>query len=370
MGAEQIIFGGAWFGIGPTGRHDPLSEEEMDATVAATLAAGIREFDTAPWYGAGTGEERLGRSLKRLPPEVLKDLQVTTKVGRLLSEPDGTTCGPGYDQPGRAAVTERLVRNDYTAAGAERSVKESLARLGLDSVWALRVHDPCDNSTYDGITDEVAIAAAGACVALRALRDQGVIRHVGLGMNCNKDSHQGSPDNIIRFIRSAEPGTFDSALLAGGWNLLTQAGLPCLLECEKRGIDVYIAGIYASGLLVGGATYAYIPAPQPMIEKAARWRDLAQKRGFSLPAVAVAFAMLPKVVKRAVVGLAKKKEVDDAVAYFREASQVPVSLWAEAKDLGLLGAEVPIPHADLELDDADEDGPGAQAYAAKRRRMA
>jgi len=235
--------------------------------------------------------------------------------------------------------------NDYTAAGAKRSLKESLARMGLDSVYGLRIHDPNDNNKYDGTVDEVAIAAAeaGACTALRELRQEGVIKHVGLGMNCNKEAHQGAPEDIIRLIRSAGPGTFDSALLAGGWNLLSQAGQQCLVECEQQGIDVYIAGIYASGLLVGGSTYAYMAAPQEMVDKTQKWRDLAQKHNFSLPALAWAFATLPKCVKKVVVGMATKAQVEETMGYMREASRVPASLWTEARELGLLAADVPLP---------------------------
>ncbi|CAK0896055.1 unnamed protein product, partial [Prorocentrum cordatum] len=123
---------------------------------------------------------------------------------------------------------ERVVRNDFTSRGAAQSMSESLARMGLSSVHGLRIHDPNDNSNYDGSVDEVAIALApgGMLEGLRQLRAEGRIQHVGLGMNCNRLSHQGKPDEVLRLLRGAEEGTFDSALLAGGWNLLSQDQRP------------------------------------------------------------------------------------------------------------------------------------------------
>merc|ERR1711879_1039611 len=100
-----------------------------------------------------------------------------------------------------------------------------------------------------------------------SMRKNGIIAHASLGMNSSREAHQGVPDEIIRLIRGAGDGTFDSALLAGGWNLLSQAGLPCLLECQRRGIPVHLAGIFASGLLVGGSTYAYQIAPPDKVAK-------------------------------------------------------------------------------------------------------
>ncbi|CAK0896056.1 unnamed protein product, partial [Prorocentrum cordatum] len=126
---------------------------------------------------------------------------------------------------------ERVVRNDFTSRGAAQSMSESLARMGLSSVHGLRIHDPNDNSNYDGSVDEVAIALApgGMLEGLRQLRAEGRIQHVGLGMNCNRLSHQGKPDEVLRLLRGAEEGTFDSALLAGGWNLLSLVkGRPAL----------------------------------------------------------------------------------------------------------------------------------------------
>merc|ERR1719223_2194099 len=159
--------------------------------------------------------------------------------------------------------------------------------MTLPSIYGLRIHDPNDNSCYDKSVDEVATAPRedGMLAGLRQLKADGIIQHVGLGMNSNREAHQGVPEEIVRLIRGAEKGTFDSALLAGGWNLLSQAGLPCLLECQQQCIPVHLAGVFASGLLVGGPTYAYQTAPEDKVAKADKWRALADRHGVSLPAV-------------------------------------------------------------------------------------
>merc|ERR1719223_2557989 len=156
--------------------------------------------------------------------------------------------------------------------------------MTLPSIYGLRIHDPNDNSCYDKSVDEVATAPRedGMLAGLRQLKADGIIQHVGLGMNSNREAHQGVPEEIVRLIRGAEKGTFDSALLAGGWNLLSQAGLPCLLECQQQGIGVHVAGVFGSGLLVGVNRYAYQAAPPEMVDKAEKWRKLAEKHGSTL----------------------------------------------------------------------------------------
>jgi D-threo-aldose 1-dehydrogenase len=144
-------------------------------------------------------------------------------------------------------------------------------------------------------------------------------------------------------LRGAPDGTFDSALLAGGWNLLSQAGLECFAECEARGVDVHVAGVFASGLLVGGETYAYKQAPPEMSARCRRWALLAEEFGHTLPAVAIAFAAMPACVTRVVLGMATPEQVASNLAWVAEAASVPPSLWMEAKRLGLLGPEVPVP---------------------------
>ena len=280
----EIVLGGIWLGpgSGPSGdgNRPDLGQENATKAVEAAIKNGVRDFDTAPWYGAGASEERLGRAINALKERGLEgsdSARVVTKAGRLFREPDGTTpCLAGFDAPGRAKLSDRVCQNDYSAAGVASSLAESLDRMGLGGVHGLRMHDPNDNSNNrvgaEGFVDEVgqALGAGGMCEALRRLREEGTVAHVGLGMNCNEEAHQGVPQEIVRLLRQAPRGTFDSALLAGGWNLLSQAGAPCYAECERAGVEVYVAGVFASGLLVGGETYAYLKAPPALVERAQR----------------------------------------------------------------------------------------------------
>eukprot|EP00966_Prymnesium_polylepis_P128786 2978552-Prymnesium_polylepis.1 len=282
--AADIMFGGIWIGPGSGGergdgnRPDP-GQEAADEAVRAALDAGIVEFDTAPWYGAGASEERLGRAVQAMP-----NARIITKVGRRFQEPSGAPSLAGFDVAGRPPLSERVCVNDYSRAGTDLSLSESLDRMGVPAVLGLRIHDPNDNSNNNAamrsagheLADEVAQAIdpeGGMCGRLAELRAAGTIAHVGLGMNCNREAHQGVPDEVLRLVRGCPAGTFDSALLAGGWNLLSQAGLPCYAECEARGIAVHVAGVFASGLLVNPeeGTYAYKAAPPEMVERAARW---------------------------------------------------------------------------------------------------
>ena len=119
--------------------------------------------------------------------------------------------------------------------------------------------------------------------------------------------------------------------------------MPCYEACADAGVEVHVAGVFCSGLLVGGDTYAYQKAPQHLVEQAKRWRALAEKHGRSLPAVAIAFAALPKCVTRIVLGMASAEEVVANMAWVAESAMVGPALWAEAQETGLLTAAVPIP---------------------------
>jgi len=346
LAGSDIVFGGVWIGPGPAATNPDPGQDNADATVLEAVKAGIVEMDTAPWYGAGGSEERLGRAVLNLPDEYRSLVLLTTKAGRLFRQPDGKTpCAASFEEPGATPLDERAIVNDYTADGARISLRESCARLRVDRLYGLRIHDANDNSTSDGVTDEVGIALSedGMCTGLRDLREQGVIQKASIGMNCNKEAHMGKPDQILRLITGAEAGTFDCALLAGGWNLLNQDGMQCFLECQNQGIAVQVAGVFCSGLLVGGDTYSYIKAPLEMVEKAQRWSDLSSKHGVSLPAVAIAFASLPQCVSHIVLGMATPEQVRNNMAAVEESNSVPVAIWSEARKLGLLPPTMPVP---------------------------
>ena len=358
MRPGDVMMGVPWLspvpGLPDSLDNDP-GQEHANAVIAAALAAGVRHFDTAPLYGMGCSEEVFGAALvaaRAHGVDGAAEAQVYTKVGRLIRDAEGQRMRPGWDQPGATPLEDRTITNDYSAAGVDASLEESLERLGVEAVHTLRVHDPNDNSDKPGKgrdgdegDDEVAIAAGpgGACERLGELREAGTLDAVSLGMNSNKHDHQGVPEEIVRLIRTAAPGTFDSALLAGGWNLLTQAGLPCLQQCEESGVAVHVAGVFATGVLAGGDTYAYQLAPEEMLEKKRGWEQLCQDHSLSLPALAIAFATYPACVSKLVLGIATEAELEQNLAAMEEAGRVPTVVWEQAKERGLLEGHIPTP---------------------------
>ena len=151
------------------------------------------------------------------------------------------------------------------------------------------------------------------------------------------------PVFVMRAILGKPEGTFDSVMSAGAWNLIDQDGIELMLECQRRGIRVHNAGIFASGLLVGGSHYKYAPASPEMIGRRERWRALAEQHGVSLPAAALAFALAPAVIEKAAVGVKSASEVRANAEWLEVASRVPVTLWMDAKAEGLLAEDVPVP---------------------------
>src|SRR6266849_736958 len=213
-------------GTGPLGGlYEAVGDDSAHAVVERAWELGIRYFDTAPYYGSGNAERRLGAVLSKRPRE---DFALSTKVGRLLRP--GESGWPG------APPLEAYF--DFSYDAALRSLEESLERLGLDRVDIALVHDPDDH--YDE-------ALAGAYQALARLRDEGVVRAVGVGMN--------RTELLCRFAREADPDCF---LVAGRYTALDRSAAEELLPlCEERGISVIAGGVFNSGVLVGGNTFDY-----------------------------------------------------------------------------------------------------------------
>jgi D-threo-aldose 1-dehydrogenase len=325
----------------------------LDAAVHAALSSGIIWFDTAPLYG--DSEDRLGHALEASP--LGKNAQVCTKAGKLVRRLwNGRMLvmkAPTPWAPFALKVEERVLVPDYSSAGAALSLRESMERMGLQRCHTLRIHDP---DSVEGAMAE-SVGEGGLIAGLRKLREEGKIKHVSFGMNANT-SHKivtpganGSestpwpgPQLIINMIRSVPAGTFDSALLAYGWNLLSQDGFEVIQECGRQGIKVHNAGAF-SGLFHMNAGCCSPPEPSQITlrEKVQRWRDLASVHGVSVEAVALAFAALPTVVDKVVLGMKTAEEVHLNVSHITEACTVPTAIWKEAQAAGLLAAHLPLP---------------------------
>ncbi|MFB9239463.1 aldo/keto reductase [Plantactinospora siamensis] len=313
----RLSFGGA--AIGNLAR--PVDPETATGAVAAAWAGGIRTFDTAPHYGLGLSERRLGAALRAYPRA---EYTVSTKVGRLL-EPVAVPRGDDLAAGGFAVpATHRRVW-DFTADGVRRGLAASLDRLGLDRVDIVYLHDP-DAHVRQALTE--------AYPALERLRAEGVVRAIGVGMN--------SGALPARFVRETD---VDVVLLAGRYTLLDQSGLADLLPAAlDRGVSVVIGGAFNSGLLADprpGASYDYRPAPVDTLNRALRIRSVCAAHGVPLRAVAARFPLGHPAVASVLLGLRSPAEVADAVGNLGR--DIPAGLWADLRAEGLLAADVPAP---------------------------
>lgn len=311
----ELSFGAAAIG----NLFRPVTDEAAAATVDAAWDAGVRAFDTAPHYGLGLSERRLGAALRGRPRDTYV---VSTKVGRLLvpQDADGDDLANGFAVP---ATHRRLW--DFSADGVLRSLEASLDRLGLDRVDIALLHDPDDHAEQ---------AFQEAYPALERLRDEGVVGAIGVGMN--------HAPLLARFLRDTD---IDLVLLAGRYTLLEQEGsAEVLREAVARGRSVVVGGVFNSGLLTDprpGATYDYLPAPQPVLERALHLKSVTERHGVPLRAAALRFPLGHPAVASVLTGARSADEVRDTVAMLRQ--PVPAALWDELRAEGLLPHDMPVP---------------------------
>jgi len=291
------------------------SDAEAADAVDAAWAAGIRYYDTAPHYGLGLSERRLGSALAdRARAEML----VSTKVGRLLV-PSPETADVRDDEGFAVPAAVHRVW-DFSADGVRRSLDASLDRLGLDRIDIVYVHDPDDHGDA---------ASSSAIPALIALREQGIVDAIGVGMN-----QSAMP---AEFVRRHD---IDLVMLAGRFTLLDQIALDDLLPlAEERGVGIVAAGVYNSGLLseprpAPGGMYNYAPAPPELVERAVRLAAVCEAHGVELPTAAVQFPLRHPAVVSVVVGARTAEQV--RVNVERLATPVPDDLWTELESSGLV----------------------------------
>lgn len=290
-------------------------------TIGRALELGVDYIDTAPLYGAGLAEKRLGTVLPTVPRE---QFVLSTKTGWLL-RPSGARPADG-SPPGASEPVAAVP--DMSASGIRRSLEESLERLGLRHVDILYLHDP------DDFADE---AVSSALPALLKLRDDGLVTAVGAGMN--------QAEMLDRFVRDFD---LDVVLLAGRYTLLDQSGLTSLLpRCQERGVGVVIGGAFNSGILADprpGARFNYRPAAQALVEKAQAMAATCARHGVPLSAAALQFPMGHPAVVAVLQGPEDRAQLEANVAAFTTA--IPNQCWAELQKTGLLRRQVAVPRWD------------------------
>ncbi|MFH0172749.1 aldo/keto reductase [Streptomyces cacaoi] len=294
-----------------------VGEEQAHEAVAAAWQQGIRYFDTAPHYGLGLSERRLGAALREHPRS---QYTVSTKVGRRLEATDrgGDDLADGFAVP----ATHRRVW-DFSADGVRRTLEASLERLGLDRVDVVYLHDPDDHAEQ---------AFREGYPALEKLRSEGVVGAIGAGMN--------QAEMLTRFVRDTD---VDVVLCAGRYTLLDQRARAELLPAAvERGVSVVVGGAFNSGLLADprpGATFDYAQAPAGLLDRAQRMKEIADRHGITLRAAALAFCAAHPAVASVLVGTRSAAEVRDCAEQF--ATPVPTAFWQELRDTGLLPPEEP-----------------------------
>jgi D-threo-aldose 1-dehydrogenase len=308
-------------GTAPLGGLFRATDEEAAVeTVERAYALGLRYFDTAPLYGYGLAERRLGRALAGKPRE---SFAVSTKVGRLLradAPPDRSQFHDG--EPFYKGTPPVNPVFDFSYDGVLRSVEESLTRLGLERVDILYIHDPDLHHRE---------ALEGAYRALERLRRDGTVAAIGAGMN--------AAEPLAQFAREAD---FDCFLLAGRYTLLDQVALQELLPlCLARGIRIIAGGVYNSGILAdprGKARFNYVPAPPHLVERALRLEAVCGRFNVPLKAAAAQFPFGHPAVAAVVLGSRTPADIAENVALMRH--PIPVGLWQEMVAEDLLPAEV------------------------------
>lgn len=324
LGKTNLTVTRLGFGSAPLGGlYEAVGENQADAVVERAWEVGLRLFDTAPLYGYGLAERRLGRILRRKPRQ---RYVLSTKVGRLIR--------PGAaPEPGQAFAREQAVETlnpvfDYAPDAIRQSLRESRERMGIERIDITLIHDP--DQYYDQ-------ALHGAYPALARLRQEGIIDAVGAGMN--------QVEMLAQFARAAD---FDVFLLAGRYTLLDQSGLQELLPLAlERGIAILAGGVYNSGILANpgpDATYDYAPAAPEILERAQQLEAIAGHYGVPLKAAAIQFPLGHPAVTSVVIGVRSVQELDENLAAFRH--PIPAALWRAFKTEGLLAAEAPVPEGE------------------------
>ena len=320
----RIGFGGA-----PLGNlYAELAEDQAEAVVSHAYARGLRYFDTAPHYGNGLSEQRMGRVLRGLPRD---SFALSSKVGRLLvASPSAPR-----EQNGYVGVPPFVQRYDYSYDGALRSIEDSLRRLGLSRLDIVYIHD-IDEATHGPEQPRIfREAMEGAYKALARLRSDGTIKAAGLGVNDWKVC-----------AASLAHADFDCFLLAGRYTLLDQTAAPELLPaCVARGIRIVLGGPYNSGILasgaVPGARFNYAPASTQVLARVAAIEACCAAFGVPLKAAALQFPLAHPAVATVIPGGRTRAEVDDNIAH--AGHPIPARFWRALRERGLLAPALPVP---------------------------
>ncbi|MFD5800308.1 aldo/keto reductase [Streptomyces sp. NPDC127020] len=336
MTITSLLPGRLGLGTAPLGSmFRDVSDEEAAATVDAAWDHGIRYYDTAPFYGAGLSEIRLGDALAGRPRD---SYVLSTKVGRVVLDevenPAARELGEkgGLFEHGRP---NKLV-HDWTADATKRSIEDSLRRLRTDRLDIVWVHDVAQDFHGDEWLAVYESARTGAFRVLQQLRDEGVIKAWGLGVN------RVEPIELTLELDEPKPDAF---LLAGRYTLLDhdRALQRLLPTAAGQDVSLVVGGPYSSGILAGGTHFEYQDAPAHIVEKVARIKELAERHGVSIKAAALQFSLAHPAATAVIPGATRPSRIAEDVAALDET--VPAAFWTDLREAGLVSPLAPLPTA-------------------------
>lgn len=333
MALKNILSSRLGFGAAPLGNmFRAIPEEEALATVAAAWDDGIRYFDTAPFYGAGLAEIRMGGALRGKPRDAYV---ISTKVGRIvLDEVEDGARDNGEKGEVFAHGRPNKVVNDYSADATLRSIEDSLTRLQTDRIEIVWVHDLAQDFYGDDWIARFEEARTGAFRVLDRLRDEGVIGGWGLGVNRVE---------AVELLLDLDEPRPDGSLLAGRYTLLDHdRALERLMpKVAERGLGIVVGEPYSSGALVGGPNFEYAPATPAILDKVARIKAIADRHGVSMKAAGLQFSLAHPGVAAVIPGASRPDRIAEDRAAFEE--EVPVDFWRELRKAGLVNPSAPLP---------------------------
>ncbi|MDN4586902.1 D-threo-aldose 1-dehydrogenase [Xenophilus aerolatus] len=334
MALKDLLPGRLGFGTAPLGNmFRDIPEAEARATVDAAWNDGIRYFDNAPFYGAGLAEIRMGEALAERPRDAYV---ISTKVGRLVLDEVEDASARDNGEKGEVFKHGRPNRvvNDYSEDATLRSIEDSLKRLKTDRIEIAWVHDVAQDFYGDEWLSVFESARKGAFRALDRLRDEGVIRAWGLGVN------RVEPIELLLDLQGPRP---DGFLLAGRYTLLDhgRALQRVMPKVAERGLGIVVGGPYSSGALVGGPNFEYAPIQPPMQARIDAIRAIAQRHGVSMKAAGLQFSLAHPAVAAVIPGASQPGRIAEDRAALQEV--VPADFWRELRAAGLVDPAAPLP---------------------------
>ena len=334
MALTDLRPGTLGFGTAPLGNmYRDIPDAEARATVDAAWDDGIRYFDTAPLYGAGLAELRLGEALAARPRS---EYVISTKVGRLiLDEKEDISARDQGEKGGLFAHgRDNRVLNDYGYDATLRSIDDSLKRLRTDRIDLVWVHDVAQDFYGDDWLAQFESARTGTFRALDRLRDEGTIRGWGLGVNRVE---------AIELLLDLDEPRPDGCLLAGRYTLLDhdRALQRLMPQATAQGVGIVVGGPYSSGALVGGPNFEYAPASPAILDKVARIQAIADRHGVSMKAAGLQFALANPAVVAVIPGASRPGRIAEDRAALEET--VPTAFWHDLRAAGLVHPDAPLP---------------------------